>query len=406
MLSGADWRGLPGVAYLGSDGRFVINPPAPKVADLDGLPFMARDTLERYLKKYGPPLPASLEFGRGCTYRCTFCTVRSFEALQPGPHHRQRSVESVVAEIRWLHERYGITEFNFEDDNLVVPSRAGRDKLHRLAEALKSLGFPLSFTFFCRPDAVEPELFRHLTEAGLCGVYLGIESVYGPDLEFFNKGLTLEAVYRALGTLAGLGFSPAVGARRRLMLGYIMWHPLSSFEQLRTSIRFIREQRAPPKLARRALRLYTGIPVKARLERLGLLDPSRPSGWCYADPRLACLEAAVNRYFSAVNEVRDRVRTVEKAVERYGRSGPASAGMAPIREELDGRCLDFFEEACDVAEGLGSAGPTLEARVGELEAERLADLAQYLDRGGVSARLDAAFRELDLPPTALDLFRK
>lgn len=406
VLEGADWRDLPGVAWVGPDGRMVVNPPPPKIADLDELPFMARDSLDWYIKRYGPPLPASISLGRGCRYRCAFCTVPAFESRQEGPGYRQRSVASVIEEIRHLHERYGVTEFNFEDDNLIGPGPGGQAKVSRLAEAIAGLGFPITFTLFCRPDAVERDLFRRLDAVGLRGVYLGVESVHEPDLAFFGKALTRKQVLEALDVLTELGFSARVGAERRIMLGYITWHPLSSLPQLRASLDFVRRYQAPPKLLRRSLRLYTGVRLKARLEELGLLDPSRPSGWRYRDPRLSGMEEAVDRYFKAVNRVRDRARTVEKAVERYGRGGPAAARLPEVRRELDRKCFDFFEQACAIVEGCGTEGAEADKVLAAWRDECLATLEKELETAGVRTLIDAALAEVGLPPAAEDLFRK
>jgi len=406
VLAGEDWRRLPGAAYLRPGAGFQVNPAPPKIENLDEIPFMARDVLELYLDRYGPPVAASLNCGRGCLYDCAFCTVRRYEALQRGRVHRQRSVDSVIREIQLLHERYGVTEFNFEDDNFVVPSRRGTEKLRALCDAIEGLDFDISFTFFCRGDAVDRDLFTRLKRAGLTGVYLGIESVYGPDLEFLGKGISLRQVYDALDILLELGYSPEVGSPLRLMLGYITWHPLTCFEQLRTSSRFFRRYRCPPKLARRALRMYTGVPIKEKLEEMGLLDGSRDSGWRYRDPIFGELEASVNRFFAEVNRTRDRIRTVEKAADRYRRRPDAvPPDLHDVRRRLDALCLDYFDDLLDLAEERGADG-RLEDAVRRFERGRWEELAAYVAERGAGEKVDRALDALDLPPEALDLFRK
>jgi len=174
VLGKKPWRHLPGVAYMGPEGSFVINPPGAKTRDLDALPFMARDTLESYLERFPGSVAAAVCFGRGCHYACTFCTVAAFQALQSGPRHRQRSAGNVVEEIRQLHDRYGISVFNFEDDNFIVRSRSGVAKIRQLCAAIRELPFDITFSIFCRADAVEEGLFQGLKRAGLKTIYLGV----------------------------------------------------------------------------------------------------------------------------------------------------------------------------------------------------------------------------------------
>ena len=270
-----EWRKLPGVSYLGASGEFVTNPPPNRVPDLDALPFMARDVLEMYLEKFPGAVTPALNLGRGCYYRCSFCTVHAFQQLQEGSSHRQRSVESVLDEIRYLHERYGLTEFDFEDDNFIIKNQRGFQKIRDLCDGLRKLPFQISFSIFCRADVIQPELFTDLREAGLRTIFLGLESVHEPHLEFFHKGLRLRDIDLALRTLISLGYTPDVDQRLRVKVGFIAWHPLTTVDSLRDSVRFIREFAMPPKLLRRKLLLYSASRSRSRSRRWDSSIPLR-----------------------------------------------------------------------------------------------------------------------------------
>lgn len=56
---------------------------------------------------------------RGCPGRCHFCGLFLFHG--PGP--RWRTVENIRDELLWLHERYGVTRFDFYDDNFVPKNK-------------------------------------------------------------------------------------------------------------------------------------------------------------------------------------------------------------------------------------------------------------------------------------------
>lgn len=404
ILAVQEWRTVPGVAYLKEDGAYGITPPGHKIEDLDTVPFMARDVLEQYLEKYGPPLPASLSFGRGCLYECNFCTVSGYENLQAGIRHRQRSAENVITEIKYLHEKYGIDEFNFEDDNFIIRNNQGIRKVHALCDAILQLDFRISFTLFCRSEVADENLFSRLKQAGLTAIFLGIESVFESDLEFFHKGCKLTQIREALDTFVRLGYSPAAGSPLRLKVGYITWHPLSTFAQLRASGEFIRGYNMPPKLLGRKLRLYTGIPIRSQIEELGLLDKASEEGWKYKNPCLRLLQQSVEKYFQQIHGIRDKLRTLEKVAGRYYRKDIPLLDITRIRTELDVRCLDFFDHVVGIGEV--NTGGKLERALSEFETSQSAQLASLLDETGIGKRADAIMAMLDLPQSSIEMFRK
>lgn len=403
VLEGEEWRDTPGAAYFDEAGRLVRNGLPPKVPDIDVLPHMSRDILLAYQHRYGD-VPASVLASRGCYYRCTFCSVVQYERLQEGSIHRQRSNDDLIAEITHLHDRYGVTRVNFEDDNFIVKNKRGIEKLHDFAERLQALPFRISFTFFCRADAVEEELFRHLRDAGLDGLYFGMESVHDTDLEFFHKGTKARDNFEALDTLLRLGFSPAVDAERRIMLGYITWHPLTSFAGLRASGEFIRRYHAPPKLLRRQLRLYSATEVVAQVEELGLLAPETSGGWVFADQRLNGLDRVVDSFAAMANETRDRLRTLEKAHTQQGHEVPHLEEIRAARIAIDDLLVQHFLDVVDLAETAPMGGRSIEVRAHDQEAR--AAFERFVLDHQLPAFIDEGYRACGFPTVAKDLYRK
>jgi len=82
------------------------------IKDLDTVPFpdYSLDGLPEYI--YNGKRHAMIMAGRGCPYRCKFCSI----AKTMGYNTRLRSVENVVEEIA-EKVKIGITSFDFEDDN-------------------------------------------------------------------------------------------------------------------------------------------------------------------------------------------------------------------------------------------------------------------------------------------------
>jgi radical SAM superfamily enzyme YgiQ (UPF0313 family) len=120
LEDGGDLSDVPNLVYKNND--TIIHNDRRNAADIDGLPFPARDYLKkRDFKAYGSNA-VSMITSRGCPNRCSFCAVRAIW----GPGYRSRSIDSILAEIRDCTERYHAVMINFEDDNLFISrDRAG-----------------------------------------------------------------------------------------------------------------------------------------------------------------------------------------------------------------------------------------------------------------------------------------
>ena len=110
---------IPGLAFRDSDGQIRIVPP--DFGDISDIQFCDYEKihLREYLDKgYSLGLHpagtrvASIQTTRGCPYPCKFCSV----PLVNGRKVRERSVESVLEEIRYLHTEYGVTGISVIDD--------------------------------------------------------------------------------------------------------------------------------------------------------------------------------------------------------------------------------------------------------------------------------------------------
>ena len=107
---------MPGVAYRETTGEIVVNPRRPYLLNLDELPPPARDLidLDQYLEVWRSQngyASLTISVSRGCPYGCQWCQ----ESVH-GPDYRQRSPESVVAEVKALMERYEIDRLRLVDD--------------------------------------------------------------------------------------------------------------------------------------------------------------------------------------------------------------------------------------------------------------------------------------------------
>ena len=124
-------------------------------------------------KKYAPM--ALVQYGRGCKFNCSFCSIRAFY----GNNLRQRPVADVIEDIR----RSGRNHIFLVDDNIFVDS----DKARELFKAL----IPLKIKWSCQVSidiARDQELVRLMAESGCISALVGFESLDPASLKEIKKG--------------------------------------------------------------------------------------------------------------------------------------------------------------------------------------------------------------------------
>jgi hopanoid biosynthesis associated radical SAM protein HpnJ len=180
-----------GLSYR--DNGIVRHTPArPILENMDTLPFVVdvykRDlTLENYFNGYLLHPYVSLDTGRGCRSKCTFCL---WPQTVGGHRYRTRSVEHVVAEIA-LATRYfpQVKEYFFNDDTFT-------DDLPRAEAIAHQLG-KLGVTWSCNAKANVPyDTLKLLKDNGLRLLVVGYESGNQQVLNNIKKGVRLDLARR------------------------------------------------------------------------------------------------------------------------------------------------------------------------------------------------------------------
>ena len=141
--------------------------------------------------------------GRGCPYNCRFCS-KSFEGL------RLRSVDSIVEEIKYLKQNYGIEGVHFIDELFVVNRKRALELLRKLS------ALDLKWDGQARVNTVDYDLLVEMKKAGCVAIGLGIESGSNEILKNMNKRITVEQSEQALRNVQKAGLHVKV----QLILGY------------------------------------------------------------------------------------------------------------------------------------------------------------------------------------------
>ncbi len=187
-------HGIRGLMFKDEGGGVVDNGRRPFIQDLDALPFPAYRllNLDRYrsnpTRRFSTRRFASITTLRGCSYRCTFCSQMF------GQQVRFRSPESVVSELEFLVEHYGIGEFRFLDDDFTIdPQRAVV-----LCDLMVQRGLKLIWNCNCKVTTVSRELFGVMRRAGCRSVLIGVESGSQEMLDAMKKDITLDQIEKGV----------------------------------------------------------------------------------------------------------------------------------------------------------------------------------------------------------------
>ncbi len=195
-----DLSGVRGIAFR-SGGAIVTTPPRPPVADLDTLPLAAAcfdDAL-------GVDIHRQLEFvitSRGCPASCSFCSSPKFW----GKGLRFRSPRSIVDEIRYIRDRYGLIYFSIRDDTFT----ADRERVLEFCRLLLQEKVYILWNCQSRINAVDEETLSWMKRAGCECIQFGVESGSPRVLKALGKGITSDQVKRAAQTVRRAGIQLSV----------------------------------------------------------------------------------------------------------------------------------------------------------------------------------------------------
>lgn len=275
------WDTILGLTFR-RDGRVVETSPRPLIADLDSLPFPARDTPPQHHLGVGfSPIVGS----RGCFRDCAFCSIHSFYgASRGGPLQRFRSVPNLVDEMDMLYHNYGVRFFVFNDDEWFPAGPARLARIAALERELRQRRLDLITSIKCRADDVVEDLFRRLMDMGVVRAYVGVESGSDHSLRTLNKRTTVAQNRQALEVLHRVGMLAD--------FGLIFFDPDSTVEDIRANLDFFHamagQGQAPLSFGR--MEVYAGTPILERMQRQGRLTGNYMA-WNYqiSDPRVEML---------------------------------------------------------------------------------------------------------------------
>jgi hopanoid biosynthesis associated radical SAM protein HpnJ len=192
IADGRDWANVKGITYRNKEGVVVHNLDREILHNMDDLPFVTpvykRDLdITKYFGGYLKHPYVSFYTGRGCKSRCTFCL---WPQTVGGHNYRVRSIEHVIAEVKYVKEALPqVKEIFFDDDTLT-------DNLPRVEALAKELG-KLGVVWSCNAKANVPrKTLEVLKDNGLRLLLVGYESGNQKILHNIKKGLLVDVAKR------------------------------------------------------------------------------------------------------------------------------------------------------------------------------------------------------------------
>lgn len=238
LLNGINRNQLPesldGIAFRIKN-QIVIKPQVEFINDLDSLPLPALHKID--FKKYGyvnekfsisntrDALPVcKIYTSRGCPAGCNFCAVENID----GAMFRFRSVESILGEIEFMIESYGVKEIVFYDDNLLFNKTRAKELFRQIIKRKYNIKFkPANVAIY----SLDEEMLDLMSEAGCTMLVFAIESASERVLsEIMGKPLSIKNVPHIVEYAKELGF--------RCAALFVIGNPDETWDEIQQTIHF------------------------------------------------------------------------------------------------------------------------------------------------------------------------
>lgn len=156
---------IPGLTYRTISGQIVQNQIDSVIENLDDLPVPAYDLIpdSKTLK---------LDVGRGCPFKCTYCTTNNFFSKK----YRVKSVNRILHEMNFAFTQSNINKFSFAHDMFTLHKKFINELCTALINQQTKSGVNFTWTCSARTDCVTKEMLVQMQQAGCESVFFGIES--------------------------------------------------------------------------------------------------------------------------------------------------------------------------------------------------------------------------------------
>ncbi|MHC5062382.1 MAG: B12-binding domain-containing radical SAM protein [Planctomycetota bacterium] len=233
--NGVDWAAIPGIVYrteAGKPQRSLM--PRARRKDVDQIPWPAWDLvdLDTYNKyefinglNKGKTIPILAT--RGCPYQCTYCASPNMWTTRWYP----RDAKDVAEEMQQYKEKYGATNFPFQDLTAILK----RDWIIEFCNELLRRDLQVSWQFpsGTRAEVIDDEVARLLYLTGGHSLALAPESGSERTRKLIKKMMKTESLLNAV--------RASVKNKLNVTAFIVIGFPHDTAEDLRLTARMVRK---------------------------------------------------------------------------------------------------------------------------------------------------------------------
>lgn len=231
LILDADLSTCKGIMYRHNN-EIVYTGDRELLTDLDCLDYVDRDNFRHSSDLF------HIFASRGCEGNCTFCD-RNALYFNGKCKQRFRSVDNIIGEIDYLHNKYNCKFINFSDSTFCGNHNVCR-RLNELYSKLVNRSYFIQFFINMRTEQIDAnsiECLRKLTAVGLGKVFVGIESFNQTDLDLYNKISTASTNEKVAKIISDLNYhDDHEGYWLGCEIGFIMFNPYTTIEQLENNV--------------------------------------------------------------------------------------------------------------------------------------------------------------------------
>ncbi|MBD5549107.1 MAG: radical SAM protein [Lachnospiraceae bacterium] len=221
-----EWKNTKGIAYC--EGREIKMNIVEEYTHLDKLPFPNHQLRNKCRT-------ISIVSSRGCYGNCGFCSEKKFSAYTKGPRIRFRTVENVIEEIDIIVKNLSVKNISFCDSNFLPASKEREKWLIDFLKVLESRRYKVTFNALLRANDIiyYKNYLPILKKVGFKYLFVGIESFIQRQLDFYEKGITVEKNIQALKLLIENGI--------QFEFGFLILDPFSTIEEIRENLKILND---------------------------------------------------------------------------------------------------------------------------------------------------------------------
>lgn len=173
---------IPGLVYRNERGAVLKNELPNLLPDNYTRNYLYYDLVPYDLVKDSRSV--TIDVGRGCPFSCTFCSTKTFWKQK----YRLRDLSNTIYEIEYVVKHFGNKLFSFSHDLFTVNKSRVLDFCDKILEIRNDI----KWTCSARIDCVDENMIKRMVDAGLVGIYYGIESGSERIQKIINKNLCIK----------------------------------------------------------------------------------------------------------------------------------------------------------------------------------------------------------------------